>query len=120
MVRARCAGPIPRHPHARQGVPPSGAYATDRSFGYSASNLRRWVEEKTGGAVRADDALSLGLENIRRGGPERVREIWPTPRRAGPCLASQPCAIDHSICGDPQRTTRAYSVSGRSLPPRLD
>ena len=50
-------------------------YAADRSFGYSASNLRHWVEEKTGGAVRADDVLSLGLEDIRRGGPERVREI---------------------------------------------
>ena len=50
-------------------------YATDRSFGYSVSNLRSWVEEKTGGAVRADDVLSLGLDDIRRGGPERVREI---------------------------------------------
>ena len=50
-------------------------YATDRSFGYSASNLRDWVEEKTHGAVRAADVLSLGLEDIRGGGPERVREI---------------------------------------------
>ena len=50
-------------------------YATDRSFGYSVSNLRSWVEEKTGGSVRAADVLSLGLEDIRRGGPERVREI---------------------------------------------
>jgi len=50
-------------------------YATDRSFGYSVSNLRGWVEEKTRGAVRAGDVLSLGLEDIRGGGPERVREI---------------------------------------------
>ena len=53
----------------------STTYAADRSFGYTASNLRDWVEEKTGGAVRADDVLSLGLEDIRLGGPERVREI---------------------------------------------
>ena len=53
----------------------STAYAADRSFGYTASNLRDWVEEKTRGAVRADDVLSLGLDDIRRGGPERVREI---------------------------------------------
>jgi uncharacterized protein YgbK (DUF1537 family) len=51
------------------------AYAADRSFGYAASNLRRWIEEKTRGAVRAADVLSLGLEDIRGGGPERVREI---------------------------------------------
>ena len=50
-------------------------YATDRTFGYTTSNLRRWVEEKTGGAVRAQDVLSLGLEDIRRGGPQRVREL---------------------------------------------
>jgi len=51
------------------------AYASDRSFGYAASNLRRWIEEKTHGAVSAADVLSLGLEDIRGGGPERVREI---------------------------------------------
>jgi len=50
-------------------------YAADRSFGYAASNLRRWVEEKTSGAVRAADVLSLGLEDIRVGGPDRVRQI---------------------------------------------
>ena len=50
-------------------------YASDRSFGYSASNLRHWIEEKTHGAVSAAEVLSLGLEDIRGGGPERVREI---------------------------------------------
>jgi uncharacterized protein YgbK (DUF1537 family) len=50
-------------------------YATDRSFGYAASNLKRWIEEKTGGAIRAADVLSLGLQDIRDGGPGRVREI---------------------------------------------
>ena len=50
-------------------------YASDRSFGYTASNLKRWIEEKTRGAVRAADVLSLGLEDVRGGGPERVREI---------------------------------------------
>jgi len=50
-------------------------YASDRSFGYSASNLRHWIEEKTHGAVSAADVLSLGLADIRGGGPERVREI---------------------------------------------
>lgn len=50
-------------------------YAADRSFGYTASNLKRWVEEKTGGEVAADRVLSLGLADIRTGGPDRVREI---------------------------------------------
>ena len=59
-------------------------YATDRSFGYEASNLRRWVEEKTGGAVPAADVLSLGLQDIREGGPERVREILAAAERSPP------------------------------------
>ena len=59
------------------GLVPSAqtTYASDRSFGYSTSNLRHWVEEKSHGAVRAADVLSLGLADIRGGGPERVREI---------------------------------------------
>ena len=51
------------------------AYAADRSFGYRASNLRDWIEEKTRGAVRAADVLSLSLADIRGGGPARVREL---------------------------------------------
>lgn len=47
-------------------------FARDRVFGYRASNLREWVEEKTGGTVRAQDVASISLDDLRRGGPERV------------------------------------------------
>jgi uncharacterized protein YgbK (DUF1537 family) len=63
-------------------------YASDRSFGYSASNLRQWIEEKTGGAVRAADVLSLGLADIREGGPERVREILAEARARRPVVVN--------------------------------
>jgi uncharacterized protein YgbK (DUF1537 family) len=55
---------------------PAGAteFARDATFGYHASNLRAWVEEKTGGRVRADDVESLSIEEIRAGGPARVAE----------------------------------------------
>ncbi|MHB0858678.1 MAG: four-carbon acid sugar kinase family protein [Anaerolineae bacterium] len=49
-------------------------FARDAAFGYCASNLRRWVEEKTEGRVSADAVSSLSLADIRLGGPERVRE----------------------------------------------
>lgn len=48
--------------------------ARDRAFGYRHSNLREWVAEKTGGRVAAADVASLGLDTIRRGGPERVAD----------------------------------------------
>jgi uncharacterized protein YgbK (DUF1537 family) len=69
-------------------------YATDRSFGYAASNLRGWVEEKTGGKVRAGEVLSLGLHDIRRGGPERVREIL------GDAAARRPVVVNATEYAD--------------------
>jgi uncharacterized protein YgbK (DUF1537 family) len=47
-------------------------FARDAAFGYQASNLRQWVEEKTKGRVSADQVASISIEDIRRGGPERV------------------------------------------------
>jgi uncharacterized protein YgbK (DUF1537 family) len=63
----------------RQGdeLVPAGEteFARDASFGYSASDLREWVEEKTGGRFAATDVVSVGLQDIREGGPVRVAEV---------------------------------------------
>lgn len=50
-------------------------FARDASFGYSSSDLREWIEEKTGGRVPASEVVSVGLADIREGGPRRVAEI---------------------------------------------
>ena len=47
-------------------------FARDPSFGYRASDLRQWVEEKTGGKIRADAVASFSIEDIRLGGPDTV------------------------------------------------
>ncbi len=47
-------------------------FARDASFGYSHSNLKEWVEEKTKGAVKTAEVMSLSLADIRQGGPQRV------------------------------------------------
>jgi uncharacterized protein YgbK (DUF1537 family) len=49
-------------------------FARDAAFGYRASDLRQWVEEKTGGRVPSERVASISLEDIRRGGPARVAE----------------------------------------------
>ena len=63
----------------RQGerLVPAGEteFASDASFGYSSSNLAAWVEEKTTGRIRAPEVTSVGLADIREGGPERVAEV---------------------------------------------
>ncbi|NPV08872.1 MAG: hypothetical protein HPY83_13040 [Anaerolineae bacterium] len=47
-------------------------FARDPAFGYAHSNLRHWVEEKTGGRWPADQVASISLDAIRRRGPEGV------------------------------------------------
>ncbi|WP_129656707.1 four-carbon acid sugar kinase family protein [Rothia halotolerans] len=50
-------------------------FAQDATFGYSHSDLREFLEEKSGGEVPAGEVLSVTLEDIREGGVERVAEI---------------------------------------------
>jgi uncharacterized protein YgbK (DUF1537 family) len=47
-------------------------FAGDATFGYSASDLRDFIAEKSGGALGPGQVLSLSLTDIRAGGPERV------------------------------------------------
>ncbi|MCI0538368.1 MAG: hypothetical protein L0Z50_24435 [Verrucomicrobiales bacterium] len=49
-------------------------FARDATFGYQASNLREWVEEKTSGRIPAQRVASISIEDIRCGGPDRVCE----------------------------------------------
>lgn len=50
-------------------------YANDATFGFTSSDLREYVEEKTGGTTRAEDVVSIGLDDIRVGGPDDVAGI---------------------------------------------
>lgn len=49
-------------------------FAKDAVFGYKASNLREWVEEKTGGRWASKDVASVSIETLRKGGPSAVCE----------------------------------------------
>jgi uncharacterized protein YgbK (DUF1537 family) len=49
-------------------------FARDAAFGYRASNLRYWVDERTGGRVPVQAVGSISIDDIRRGGPKRVAE----------------------------------------------
>jgi uncharacterized protein YgbK (DUF1537 family) len=50
-------------------------FARDATFGYSNSDLRLFLEEKSDGAIAANDVHRISLNDIRRGGPERVTQI---------------------------------------------
>lgn len=40
-------------------------FAKDKTFGYSHSNLKEYVQEKTNGHFKAEDVISISLEDIR-------------------------------------------------------
>ncbi|WNJ17859.1 four-carbon acid sugar kinase family protein [Pontibacter sp. G13] len=40
-------------------------FAQDKAFGYQHADLRKWVEEKTGGAVPVDFVASISITDIR-------------------------------------------------------
>jgi uncharacterized protein YgbK (DUF1537 family) len=63
-------------------------FSRDATFGYRHSNLREWVEEKTGGRVHAVDVASLSLTSIREGGPEAVRERLLALRHGQPAIVN--------------------------------
>lgn len=42
-------------------------FAQDATFGYAASDLRDWVEEKTAGRIPASEVASLNIRTIRAG-----------------------------------------------------
>jgi uncharacterized protein YgbK (DUF1537 family) len=47
-------------------------FARDPVFGYSSSDLREYIEEKTCGTVSAAEVVSVSLKDLRCGGPEAV------------------------------------------------
>lgn len=47
-------------------------YAKDKSFGYASADLKDWIEEKTLGKYKADEVLSISLDELRNGGVEGI------------------------------------------------
>ena len=61
-------------------------FARDAAFGYTSSNVREWVEEKTQGRIPSRQVATVSLEDIRMGGPERVAERLLSMRDARVCF----------------------------------
>ena len=68
-------------------------FARDASFGYSSSDLRDFIVEKSAGeksagTISRDSVLSLGLDDIRVGGLARVAEILRGARKLAPVVVN--------------------------------
>lgn len=77
------------------------SFAREAVFGYRNSNLRAYVEEKTGGRVPAGHVASITLDDLRRGGPQRVSEQLGSFSDGRLCIvnAAVPADLDVFIAG---------------------
>lgn len=49
-------------------------FAGDKTFGYTSSDLREYIEEKTAGKYRAEDVVCITLEDLRGCRIEKIKE----------------------------------------------
>lgn len=75
-------------------------FASDRAFGYRSSNLREWIEEKTGGRVRADQVAVISIGDLRVGGPSRVAEKLMALSRGQMCIVNGASYRDMEVFAD--------------------
>lgn len=63
-------------------------FAKDAAFGYRASNLRDWVEEKTEGQIKSNEVASISIDDIRIGGPNLVLHKMLALQPASVCVVN--------------------------------
>ena len=72
-------------------------FAKDAVFGFSHSNLKHYVQEKTKGAIQAEAVKSIGLDDLRIGGPRRVADLLSSIAPAKACVVNAACYRDMEV-----------------------
>ncbi|MEX3104191.1 four-carbon acid sugar kinase family protein [Streptomyces sp. ST1015] len=81
-------------------------FARDATFGYRSSYLPDWVEERTGGRVRADEVLRITLDDLRGGGPAH------TARLLGTLRGGRTAVVD-AVCDDDLRVLAVAAAAAK-------
>lgn len=63
-------------------------FAKDAAFGFANSNLKNYIEEKTGGKIKAEEVISVSLQDIRIGGPDQVADIFRSVPKGAACFVN--------------------------------
>jgi len=72
-------------------------FAEDTAFGYKASNLKEWMEEKYKGRLSAEDVTSISIEDIREGGPDKVESILTNLEKGRVCIVNAAAMSDLNV-----------------------
>tara|TARA_B110000263_G_scaffold245052_1_gene254028 strand:+ start:2106 stop:3533 length:1428 start_codon:yes stop_codon:yes gene_type:complete len=63
-------------------------FADDPAFPYESSNLKEWMEEKYKGQIQSENVISISIEDIRLGGPDKVQEILKSLNNHSICIVN--------------------------------
>ncbi len=69
-------------------------FAQDPDFGFRHSDLRDWVEEKTRGAVKARDVMTIPIRELRLKGPACAADVLSRAEKGIPIVANAACYED--------------------------
>lgn len=72
-------------------------FARDATFGYRSSNLRDFLVERGNGSIQPGDVASIGLADIRTGGPARVAEILEASKPGRMIVVNATCYEDLEV-----------------------
>ena len=72
-------------------------FAQDAVFGYRHSRMQDWVEEKTGGDIKAEDVSSLTLDCIRQKGVEGVKKFLESLSQGSVCVVNAAAPEDLDV-----------------------
>ncbi|QCJ44736.1 hydroxyacid dehydrogenase [Bacillus sp. S3] len=68
-------------------------FSKDKSFGFTESNLCKWIAEKTNGRIPETSCLSISVEQIRKG-PEKVLDLLLQTTGNQPIIVNALCYED--------------------------
>ena len=68
-------------------------FAQDAVFGYSQSNLKDWIEEKTNGKIRREEVHSVSVDALRTR-PDSVAKLLSDLPEGSVCIVNSVCLTD--------------------------
>ncbi|KAI4975758.1 uncharacterized protein LOC123409678 [Hordeum vulgare subsp. vulgare] len=72
-------------------------FAKDASFGYTSSNLKQWVEEKTKGRILENQVSTISISLLRKEGPDAVRQLLCSLEKGSVCIVNAASERDMNV-----------------------
>uniref|UniRef100_M8CBF9 Fructose-bisphosphate aldolase n=1 Tax=Aegilops tauschii TaxID=37682 RepID=M8CBF9_AEGTA len=72
-------------------------FAKDAAFGYTSSNLKQWVEEKTKGGILENQVSTISISLLRKEGPDAVCQLLCSLEKGSVCIVNAASERDMNV-----------------------